>query len=48
MQETLFECSSHRDLLEHTQYYLVGLKSDMEMKRAVSKDEAQVWSFYQF
>ncbi len=43
MELTLSQCHHLRELMPQVQLYLVGLKSDMDQNRAISKEEAQVW-----
>lgn len=42
MQKSLSLCHYNSDRLEQAQYYLIGLKADLDKSRAVSKEEAQV------
>jgi len=39
-------CYESRQLLIDTQFYLLGLKADLEKDRVVTKDEAQVIIIY--
>ncbi len=45
-EETLVQCFNSLNVMEHPEFYLVGLKADLAQDRAVSVDEAEVRNIF--